>query len=543
MNASNGRPRFTHRPDQGMEDPALDRWRRTSPTAGEGDLNAEPTRDGDPASLPLFATAGGPEARQGRVRSDFTLRPLVPNPDPAHQHAAPTVRRSDGIDWELVARYRVEASDRLSARLETEGGKAGPKEREAIGVDIIAKLLQEEAAENVSAGRPGWDITLQEKMAAALFDALFGLGRIQPLVEDDTIENIILIGWDTVWLEKTDGTLIAGPRVADSSEELQLFLNKLAGDANRPFDEAHPSLHLRLPGGARLAATDWVTAETSVVIRRHRTLEVSMEDMVHDKLACSPVAANFLTAAIRAGKSLVVSGVQGSGKTTWVRALCSEIPPWEAIGTFETEFELHLHELTDRHKIVHAWEHRPGSGEIVDGRRAGEFTLEEAIRDSFRFNLARQIVGEVRGPEVWEMLRAMESGPGSISTTHARSGEHTVEKLVSCAMEKGPHVTRELAVTKLSAAVDIVMHLHVEVVPSPDGTFRKNRWLQEILVVDPSHDAAKGYEATPVFKAGANGRAVATGDLPDRLREDLTRSGFDLDAYKAEANLNGGAAA
>ncbi|NHA01188.1 Flp pilus assembly complex ATPase component TadA [Nocardioides sp. W3-2-3] len=103
-----------------------------------------------------------------------------------------------------------------------------------------------------------------------------------------------------------------------------------------------------------------------------------------------------------------------------------------------------MHELVDRHKIVHAWEHRPGSGEVgIDGRQAGEFSLEEAIHHSFRFNLARQIVGEVRGPEVWNMLKAMESGPGSISTTHARSAVHTIEKLVSCAMEKGPQVTRE----------------------------------------------------------------------------------------------------
>src|SRR3546814_2821893 len=160
--------------------------------------------------------------------------------------------------------------------------------------------------------------------------------------------------------------------------------------------------------------------------------EVSMDEMVYDRKACTAVLADFLAACVRAGKSIVVSGVQGSGKTTWVRALCSCIPPWEMIGTFETEFELHLHELVYRHKIVHAWEHRPGSGEVgIDGRQAGEFSLEEAIHHSFRFNLARQIVGEVRGPEVWNMLKAMESGPGSISTTHARSAEHRSEEHTS----------------------------------------------------------------------------------------------------------------
>ena len=253
--------------------------------------------------------------------------------------------------------------------------------------------------------------------------------------------------------------------------------------------------------------------------------------------------ARFLAACVRAGKSIVVSGVQGSGKTTWVRALCSCIPPWEMIGTFETEFELHLHELVDRHKIVHAWEHRPGSGEVgIDGRQAGEFSLEEAIHHSFRFNLARQIVGEVRGPEVWNMLKAMESGPGSISTTHARSAEHTIEKLVSCAMEKGPQVTRELAISKLAAAIDIVMYLRSEVVPNGDGTFRKQRWVEEVMVVQPSIDAARGYATTPIFAPNQLGQAVATGKLDNFLAQELARHGFDLEAYKAESQANPGVA-
>ena len=79
----------------------------------------------------------------------------------------------------------------------------------------------------------------------------------------------------------------------------------------------------------------------------------------------SPVAASFLRAAVRARKSIVISGSQGAGKTTLVRALCAEIDPLEAIGTFETEYELHLHELRVQHPIVFAWEARPGSGDAL----------------------------------------------------------------------------------------------------------------------------------------------------------------------------------
>ena len=107
---------------------------------------------------------------------------------------------------------------------------------------------------------------------------------------------------------------------------------------------------------------------------------------------------------------------------------------------------------SERHQIVHAWEARPGSGERgPDGRQAGEFTLDEALVDSFRFNLSRQIVGEVRGKEIWAMIKAMESGTGSISTTHAADAVAAVRKLVTCAMEAGPHVTHGLATSKLAA--------------------------------------------------------------------------------------------
>ena len=140
------------------------------------------------------------------------------------------------------------------------------------------------------------------------------------------------------------------------------------------------------------------------------------------------------------------------------------------------------------------------------------------------------------------MLKAMESGPGSISTTHARSAEHTIEKLVSCAMEKGPQVTRELAISKLAATIDIVMYLRSEVVPTGDGTFRKQRWVEEVLVVQPSIDAARGYATTPIFAPNQLGQAVATGKLDNFLAQELARHGFDLEAYKAESQANPGVA-
>lgn len=199
----------------------------------------------------------------------------------------------------------------------------------------------------------------------------------------------------------------------------------------------------------------------------------------------------------------------------------------EAIGTFETEYELHLHEL-GRHKVVHAWEARPGSGERgPDGRQAGEFTLDEALVDSFRFNLSRQIVGEVRGKEIWAMIKAMESGTGSISTTHAADAVSAVRKLVTCAMEAGPHVTQGLATSKLAATVDLIVQLSMETTAVPRGAQRRRR-VAEVIALAPGEKEV-GYATTHVFRADASGVAVP-GVLPDEYRA-LAQYGFDLAAY------------
>ena len=125
-------------------------------------------------------------------------------------------------------------------------------------------------------------------------------------------------------------------------------------------------------------------------------------------------------------------------------------------------------------------------GEIgADGRAAGAFDLDEALNDSFRFALDRQIVGEIRGREVWTMIKAMESGTGSLSTTHAAGAEAAIRKLVTCAMEAGGHVTRDLALEKLAGCLDVIVQLNRRVVAMPDGSQQLRRWVSEVVVVEP----------------------------------------------------------
>jgi pilus assembly protein CpaF len=477
---------------------------------------------GELAGLPLFT-----QSRE-TTPSPVTL---------GEQPVTPPLIVSSEVDWSIVAALRTQASDQLSQTIASNRGRLDKDAQQELGRSIVLDLIESAMAEAADTGGGTWSPARQQATAQAVFDSLFRLGRLQPLIDDDRIENIIIVGHDKVRLELVDGSIIEGPPVADSDQELIDFLVFLASRSEvnaRSFSEAQPRLHMRLDGGARLAAAAWVTPRPSVVIRRHRLMHVTLDDLV-DREMLTAVAASFLRAAVRARKSIVVAGSQGAGKTTLVRALCGEIDESEAIGTFETEYELHLHER-DNEQIVHAWEARPGSGERgSDGRQAGEFTLDEALVDSFRFNLSRQIVGEVRGKEIWAMIKAMESGTGSISTTHAADAVAAVRKLVTCAMEAGPQVTQGLATSKLAATVDLIVQLSMETAPIPGGTRRRRR-VAEIIALAPG-ERDPGYATTHVFSPGTSGLAVPD-VLPDEYRP-LAQHGFDLAGYLAAQPLGG----
>ena len=214
-------------------------------------------------------------------------------------------------------------------------------------------------------GEDPWPIDLEMATSRAVMAALFGLGRLQPLIDDPAVENIEVDGHDHVWVSYADGRDERVPPVADSDAELIEILQLLAartGNAERTFSSAHPALHLRLEDGSRLAAVAWTTPKPHVVIRRHRVRDVDLDDLVRLG-TLDTVLAQFLRAAVRAGKNIVVTGLQNAGKTTLIRALANEFAPMERFATIEKEYELHLHDLPDRHPRVVAMEAREGSAE------------------------------------------------------------------------------------------------------------------------------------------------------------------------------------
>ena len=500
-----------------------------------------------PSALPLFTDVSTPATeKKGRVRGSFSLTGTPSSP--AHQVPAPPAglhpvhppaphlddpvsgwRASAGTDWEVVATLRQQTADRLSS--ETSTLLEDRESQRGRGKAIIADLLSRESTERARAGAQAWTPQEQEQLARAVFDAVFGLGRLQPLVDDEEIDNVLIFGFDRVVVELAGGKLVPGPPVADSDEELIDFLTFVAtrSEVNaRPFSPAQPALHLRLDGGARLAATAWVTPRPQVVIRRHRLSHVSLEDLV-GLGALSPVAASFLAAAVKAPP--FDRGVWCPGRGQDHGGSCPVRADPEARGD---------RHVRDRVRTALARHDRPapdvlflggppGSGErSPDGKQAGEYTLVDALYDSFRYNLSRQIVGEVRGPEAKAMLKAMQSSHGSISTTHATTATGAIEKLATCVMEAGSH-DHDYAVRAVAAGIKIVVHVNREVETGRDGSVRVHRYVSEIIAVSPG-EKEKGYATTHVFRAAPGERVARPHVLPEEFRE-LAAAGFDIASF------------
>jgi Flp pilus assembly CpaF family ATPase len=195
----------------------------------------------------------------------------------------------------------------------------------------------------------------------------------------------------------------------------------------------------------------------------------------------------------------------------------------ERFATIEREYELHLHELTERHPRVVAMEARIGSSERdASGRASGEVTLSDLVVDALRMNVRRVIVGEVRGPEVVPMLNAMSVGDGSMCTLHARTAGKAMDRIVNLCLEQGGGMTDSFAYRAAADGIDFIVHLSLRHDAERGGA--RHRFVSEVLEVDGVGEAGRPV-VTTVFTPGPGGHAVPAHN-PHCLA-DLVSAGFD----------------
>ena len=433
-------------------------------------------------------------------------------------------RDRPAISHDTVRELRNEVSDLLAARLAVRPVN-DPASRRELARSLLSEVLAQRAVRRVHEGIEPWSVDEEFALADAVINALFGLGRLQPLVDDPRVENIEVNGHDQVWISYADGRAVKGEPVADSDEELVELIQSMVtrtGNAERTFTTANPAVHVRLEDGSRLAAMAWTTPRPQLVIRRHRVRDIDLDDLV-GLGTVDPVLAQFLRAALLAGKNIVVTGLQNAGKTTLIRALANEFGPMERFATIEREYELFLHEMPDRHPRVVAMEAREGNSERdTRGRGVGEVGLSELVTHALRMNLRRIIVGEVRGSEVIPMLQAMATGDGSLCTVHSRSASKAFDRIVTLCLSEGAGMTDAFAYRLAAGSIDLIVHITLLDETSIGG--RRHRFVSDVLEVDGIGEGARP-ATTHVFSPGPDGRAVPTHN--PRCLPELERAGFD----------------
>lgn len=299
------------------------------------------------------------------------------------------------MDQQLLRNLREEVADSL-ARQRREDATAGlpqmsTEDERQYARAVIARVLESHARREIAAGRPPLTGAEEAELADGIHAALYGVGRLQPLLDDPEVENIDINGCDNVFVGYANGEEKRMPPVADSDDELVELVQVLgaySGLTSRPFDTANPQLDLRLPDGSRLSAVMGVTQRPSLSIRRARLSRVSLDTLVESG-TMTPELASFLSAAVAARKNIMIAGATNAGKTTLLRALANEIGPQERLITVERALELGLGEFPDLHPNVVAFEER-----LPNSEGQGEIAMSELVRRSLRMNPSRVIVGE-----------------------------------------------------------------------------------------------------------------------------------------------------
>jgi Flp pilus assembly CpaF family ATPase len=391
--------------------------------------------------------------------------------------------------------------------------------------ELIAAEVRAWIADQAGSGRYRLTAELEARLVGAVYNERFGLGAIQPLLENPDIETIDVNGASQVWINYADGRKEPGEPVADSDDQLVELIRRWGayqGQTARDFSPAKPKLRLALPDGSRLTALMTVTPWPVLSIRRHRMLDVDLDRLVEYGTLDQGLR-EFLRAAVRARKDIVVTGGMGSGKTTFARALAADFGRDERIVTVENEYELFLHTLPHRHADIVAMEAREPNAEGIGG-----IPVRQLVTDALRLNAKRIIVGEVLGDELVPMLTAMNTGgEGSLCTIHADSAGEVFARMLILADSGGLTYPPTTLYRLAGMAVDFVVHLAHQV-RHQHGRPVNLRYVSEVMEVLPPGDTEEP-ATNPVYVPGADGRAVPH-TLP-QCAADLEAAGFDLSYF------------
>jgi pilus assembly protein CpaF len=363
----------------------------------------------------------------------------------------------------------------------------------------------------------------KERLALEVLDEVFGLGPLEPLLQDPTITDILVNGAKEVYVER--GGVLEETRIMFKDDaHLMHIIDKIVSAIGRRIDESSPMVDARLADGSRVNVIIPPLAIDGphMSIRRFGHIPITENDLLANGTLTEPML-TLLKGAVAARLNIVVSGGTGAGKTTFLNVLSGYISERERIVTIEDSAEL---QLKQRHVV--RLETRPAN---VEGK--GAIFQRQLVINSLRMRPNRIIVGEVRGEEALDMLQAMNTGhDGSLTTIHANSPRDAIARMETMAMMANLNLPEKAVRKQIASAVTLVL----QVSRFADGTRR----LTHISEITGMEDDVVSMQDVFVFeKQGVSpegrtlGSFTATGIRP-KFAEKLKASGIVLPANMFE---------
>ena len=360
--------------------------------------------------------------------------------------------------------------------------------------------------------------TEMDSLIDGIVSEMKGLGPIEPLLDDDTIADILIVGPNRVFVERFGQLEQTHVRFKDE-EHLMRIINRIVAKVGRRVDESSPMVDARLADGSRVnIAIRPVTIDgPQVSIRKFSSNPLRLHHLVQ-KDALSEHMADLLAAAVEAKISVVVSGGTGSGKTTLLNALSNFIPANERLVTIEDAAELQLQQ-----PHVVRMETRPAT---LEGKL--EIKQQDLVINALRMRPDRVIIGEVRGPEAFDMLQAMNTGhEGSLTTIHANTPRDAITRIEQMVAMAGMNMTEKAVRQQISSAIQLI----VQVSRLRDGS---RRVISIAEITGMEGDVLQMQEIMQFQQTGIDqqrrviGQYVATGVRP-RLMDVIEYCGIELD--------------
>ncbi|MFJ5440846.1 CpaF family protein [Pectobacterium brasiliense] len=383
--------------------------------------------------------------------AELKTRPAVENrTQPAantSSGSAPAARQTDNRNSQRRI-IRAQLYDQIDA------GKAAMMGRDKLLVQIETVIRRICDEQRLQLSRQE-----EEAIATEMLDEMTGIGPIQPLLSDDTVNDILVNGAGQVFVERF-GKLELSPITFIDEEHVFNTAQRIAAAVGRRIDEASPMVDARLPDGSRVNVITYPLAidGTTISIRKFMRRNLSLE-MLAERRCMSYAMADVLNKAMQARVNVIVSGGTGAGKTTLLNALSQKIGSTDRIITIEDAAELQLQQ-----EHVVRLETRPVSAEGT-----GRVDQRDLMRNALRMRPDRIILGEVRGGESFDMLQAMNTGhDGSLCTVHANTSRDAIQRLENMVMM----ANMQLPLMAIRRQIASAVHLIVQIERMRDGMRR-----------------------------------------------------------------------